>query len=353
MAVDFGDEVGGDAAGRMGSLRGLLLNLGFCLLVAGGLFLSFGVPLGHAVVVSCCIGFSIQGLSTLGAWLARGRVLLMLIMVVTVPAGVLLGYALGEVLLTGGWSQAWALQQESLLLGALFGVLGAGLFLLGTSVFSLRDSLRDARVQQLAAAKALAEAELRRLQAQIEPHFLFNTLANVRSLMRRDPAAAEQALEQLSDLFRASLQRSRNAHSTLSDELEVLERYLSLQALRMGDRLQWQLDVAPELASRVLPPLLLQPLVENALHHGIEPVAEGGRVVVRASRRGAHGMLIEVIDDGAGLAADHALSDGIGLANIRERLQALYGDDAWLEMVPAAGGGTCARLAVPATGSEA
>ena len=208
-----------------------------------------------------------------------------------------------------------------------------------------RARLERAERNALARDKALAEAELRVLQAQVEPHFLFNTLANVASLIRTHPERAARLLEQLTSLLRSSLSRTRRADGTLGDELAVVRAYLEVQASRMAGRMTYDVDVDPGLETVAVPPLLVQPLIENAVLHGIEPSATGGHVAVRAERRG-EGLRIRITDDGVGLDPDVA-GQGVGIANVRERLRAAFGDRGRLTLAEADGRGVRVDLQIP------
>lgn len=201
-----------------------------------------------------------------------------------------------------------------------------------------RERARNAELERMA-----LDAQLRSLQAQIEPHFLFNTLANVVSLIDGAPDKARRMLERLIDLLRAALAASRSQRTTLDQERALVTAYLDILSIRMGERLRYRFDLPPALAAVSLPPLSLQPLVENAVKHGLEPKVEGGTVTV--SVREVPGALqIDVDDDGLGFV-DQA-SAGVGLANLRERLAATYGERGRLtisELQP----GTRARLVLP------
>ncbi|RVU44573.1 sensor histidine kinase [Rubrivivax rivuli] len=194
------------------------------------------------------------------------------------------------------------------------------------------------------------EAQLRLLQAQIEPHFLFNTLANVQSLMDHDLPKAKQMLGSFTDYLRASLGQMRSEHSTVGQELELAQRYLQLLQGRMEDRLRFEISADEAARAQRLPPLLLQPLVENAVMHGLEPSIEGGTVQVRAQLQGGT-LRLEVQDDGLGLNAPARpgarRGNGVALSNIRERLQARFGPEARLELQAAAPQGTLARITIP------
>jgi signal transduction histidine kinase len=201
-----------------------------------------------------------------------------------------------------------------------------------------RERSRVAELQRQA-----ADAQLRSLQAQIEPHFLFNTLANVVSLIDIAPDRARQMLERLIDLLRASLAASRTERTTLGQEVALVAAYLEILSIRMGERLRFSIDVPAELASARVPPLSLQPLVENAIRHGLEPKVDGGSV--RLVARNSGGVLqLDVEDDGLGFAP--ASASGVGLTNLRDRLRSLYGDRARL-VIEELARGTRVRLTIP------
>jgi LytS/YehU family sensor histidine kinase len=173
---------------------------------------------------------------------------------------------------------------------------------------------------------------------------LFNTLANLRVLITLDPPRAQAMLDRLIAFLRSTLEASRAGTHTLADEFARLDDYLALMAVRMGPRLHAQLRLPPELAALPVPALLLQPLVENAIRHGLEPKVEGGHIELSAARDGPH-LLLAVRDSGLGWPGTPR--EGFGLAQVRERLAALYGAAARLQIGPAAGGGTLATLTLP------
>ena len=189
------------------------------------------------------------------------------------------------------------------------------------------------------------EAQLKLLQAQIEPHFLFNTLANVSSLIERDPALAKRLLERLIEWLRIALARARSDRATLGDELGMLGNLLEIMTVRFGDRLRWHIEAAPDLQQLSFPPMLLQPLVENALRHGIEPKIGGGEVRIHASRNGEQ-LRVDVADTGNGLL--EGPGTGTGLSNIRARLAALFGESGKLDLTINEAGGVTATLTLPA-----
>jgi signal transduction histidine kinase len=218
------------------------------------------------------------------------------------------------------------------------------------AVISSRERLASAKAQAEAAERAAAENQLKLLQSQLEPHMLFNTLANLRVLIGLDAAAAQQMLDRLIAYLRATLEASRLPAHPLATEYARVADYLALMAIRMGPRLQVELHLPPALATQPVPPLLLQPLVENAIKHGLEPHVAGGRLAVSAHADGEM-LVLQVRDTGIGLAQAAAATAGtrFGLAQVRERLATLHGARASLVVAPApdAEGGTVATIRLP------
>jgi signal transduction histidine kinase len=231
------------------------------------------------------------------------------------------------------------------LLVAIYGLVGGGVALRRYLQEPALHAAAD-RERELAALRLRhrdLDAHLAVLQAQIEPHFLFNTLASVRSLIATDPAAATQTIDALVDYLRATIPRIRatGADSTLGQQLEICESYLKVMATRTG-RLSHDIDAAPALRGLPFPPLLLMSLVENALKHGIEPRRGDGRVNITA-RRDGRTLVVSVVDDGVGLP--DVPGTGVGLHNVREQLRARHGDGARLELSSGAAG-TTATIAI-------
>ena len=203
--------------------------------------------------------------------------------------------------------------------------------------------------ERLAATERLAvEARLKLLTAQIEPHFLFNTLANLQALIATDPARAQTMLAHLDQYLRASLSAARSESATLGEEFALLADYLEIIAIRMGPRLSFTLDLPANLAQHALPPMLLQPLVENAIRHGLEPKIAGGHVQVTARREGAQ-LVVSIEDNGLGLSSGASLTagTGLGVAHCRERLAAAYGSAATVDIGNNPAGGATVTLRLP------
>ncbi len=199
-------------------------------------------------------------------------------------------------------------------------------------------------MRQLALQVEATQARLQLLQAQIEPHFLFNSFANVRRLLRTDTAAASGLLLDLLRYLGEALPRLRDSTSTLGREVNLTHAFLSVHAVRMGQRLCFDFDVPAELAARSVPPMSLLTLVENALKHGLQPLAEGGSIHISA--RTLDGALtLTVADDGQGMG--DACGHGTGLANLRAQLKAIYGSAASLSLRVNEPRGVTATVALP------
>lgn len=207
-----------------------------------------------------------------------------------------------------------------------------------------RDEHRAA--ERTATEKELSEARLSLLHAQIEPHFLYNTLASAQLLTRSNPPQADRMLGHLIQYLRNALPHIGESQSTLAEELERIRAYLEVLRVRMGERLAMQIEVPDDLLSTPVPTMMLQPLVENAIKHGLEPKSGGGTIWILA-RRDDGKVAITVADDGQGFGASSG-GTGIGLKNVRERLRLLYGSRASLSVVANAPAGVSATLTVPA-----
>jgi LytS/YehU family sensor histidine kinase len=231
-----------------------------------------------------------------------------------------------------------------MLIGLFFGGLGSITYFLSERIHVLDAEVKQRRLNEVEREKREVEAHLRLLQAQIEPHFLFNTLANVSSLIEVDAAQARRLLERLNDWLRVALARTRSEHATLGDELVLLENYLKILTIRFGARLRWRIEADEGVRQLPFPPMLLQPLVENAVRHGIEPKLGGGQLdIVAVLEPGV--LRVRVEDDGVGFR-DHS-GNGAGLENVRARLTALYGARGRLELASNAAGGVTAALELP------
>lgn len=296
------------------------------------------------LVVALFIGFSIGGLFLLGnRFLGSQRIrsltgLRRLVYFNGVPIlGVAIGWPLGAAV-AGYEAISWRLLEDPNALAASV-LVALALSLVFYIIFA-------SAARRLQAEKRAAEAQLRLLQGQIEPHFLFNTLANVVSLIDHDAPRAKQMLESFTDYLRSSFASLRHDQATLGSELDLVQHYLALLKTRMEERLTFSITSDPAFREACLPALLLQPLVENAIHHGLEPKVEGGHIRISAKRDG-DSLVVEVADDGMGLGTSTRRNGaGVALANLRERLQTQWGATASLTLL-ATHPGTLATLRVP------
>jgi LytS/YehU family sensor histidine kinase len=208
-----------------------------------------------------------------------------------------------------------------------------------------RRRLRDERLRNAQLETQLAQSQLQALRMQLQPHFLFNTLNAISALALADPLQARQMIARLSDFLRLTLEERHAPQVPLSRELEFLRCYLDIQRVRFQDRLGTRLEVDDDTLRAAVPNLILQPLVENALRHGLLAKAEPGHLHV-VGRRDGDQLVLRVDDDGLGLPPDGA-SEGIGLANTRARLAMLFGGNARLDLQRRDGGGTRVELRLP------
>lgn len=341
-------------------LRDAVVVLGFntlCALLLTALDLIQGYGLKQNLVYAHAIGFTTFFGCTLVIRLCRSLAAALVANFVAVSLGIPLGWAMGSLLLgepldplINGFANNW---QRIIMLVA--GVTAVWLYFSWSaerlaharaSMAALESAAETSRQQS---EKRTLAAQFQALQAQIEPHFLFNTLANLRSLIGIDQERAQFLLDQLTDWLRAALQASRREETTLRDEFDLLQHYLEIQSLRLGNRLRFSSALPGELADFRLPPLLVQPLVENAVRHGIEPTIDGGWIGLSAFAEQDH-IAISVADSGVGLSNDPSgpdAQDAVGLENIRSRLQLRYGDRASLHIQSRPEGGLIALIRVP------
>ena len=195
--------------------------------------------------------------------------------------------------------------------------------------------------------KLLMAERVETLTRQINPHFLFNTLTSISSLIRSQPETARMLIVKLSAMLRRLL-RTGEHYVTLREELASVDEYLDIEAVRFGPTLAIEKVIGPDTLDIVVPAMVLQPLVENAIKHGIERKVGGGRIAIRSTRRNHH-VILEVVDNGAGMVNTEVLgrSGGIGLRNVDERLRTIYGENYHLQLESTPGEGTCARMEIP------
>jgi signal transduction histidine kinase len=201
-------------------------------------------------------------------------------------------------------------------------------------------------VQTLELEKHLTEARLRALLHQLKPHFLFNTLNGIASLMHTDVDAADRMLVRLSELLRITMSHTGAPETPLRDEIAFIERYLDIEKIRFRNRLEVSIDIDEDALEARVPSLILQPMVENAMRHGVEPNARMGRIELRGQRQGPE-LVLTVSDNGSGIPEGGPSREGIGVANTRARLAELYGASQKFELVNRPEGGLCVRMTIP------
>ena len=323
------------------TLTYLIATLIFNTAIAGVLTMLLpAFPFLQEFIYSQCIGLSVMSVNVAVAALLRNGVTRMAVLCITLPGSVALGLTLAFHLSgVGSWSDEHIL--NTMATGLFFGLIGAIAFLMSERI---ELEVEQRKLLKGESEKRQMEAQLKMLQAQIEPHFLFNTLANVTSLIDSDPVLAKKLLERLNDWLRIALLRTRSDRATLGDELQMLENYLQIMKIRFGERLRWTIEVTEAARCCLFPPMLLQPLVENAVRHGVEPKIGGGEIVIRVNLEKAF-INIEVRDSGVGLQGDEGT--GSGLENVRARLTTLFGDAGKLALENNGQCGVTARLALP------
>jgi two-component system, LytTR family, sensor kinase len=301
----------------------------------------------HALVTSLASAYLWVPLTMLALWLAhryplgRGRLLPRLGLHLLSVTAVVVFRALAVLLLNPlvGWYATLPPLPELLLTSAQNNVF---LYTLLIGVAHAAHYASESRRRD----GQLAEARLLTLKAQIQPHFLFNTLNTIALMVRESPADAERLITRLSELFRHALEGATIHEVPLADELRFAAAYLEIEAARLEERLRIEWDIDPGALGARVPHLILQPLVENAIRHGIAPRSAAGRLRV-AARREDGKVRLQVEDDGVGLPGISRPAAGVGLANVRARIAALYGPAGELALAPTPGGGVTATLVVP------
>jgi sensor histidine kinase YesM len=312
----------------------------------------FWHPFVSAQALGLCIAYAVNAarpwdhdhpIRRLVAAVAIGTVAGLIVLVV------IKGYVIGDV--------TYRIEQARQRGGQFVGT-GISAFVLGFCVglvflFRFREAhaaqiLHQAEAARLLMSKHAVEAELKLMQAQVEPHFLFNTLASVQYLTETDPHQAGKLLSHLIEYLRAALPQLRASSTTLGKEVGLAAAYLNILKMRMGSRLAFNIDVPSDLATHPFPPNLLISLVENAIKHGVEPAANGGAITVVARHQDTQ-LQVTVTDTGRGDAAavPGEPGNGVGLSNVRERLAALYGAQGSFSLVHGTPGGTHATLSIP------
>ena len=321
----------------------------FCVLIAITTHTIWGGGLTLNLAISFGFGYSAVGSSfVLVKWFKRES------RVFEVGVSMLIAMVMGTLnahyWLNGFFGSNLSDLKSVMLLGVIFCSVCYYYFYTREQQLRADNELEVAKRRQADQEKVVVLSQLKQLQSQIEPHFLFNTLATINVLIESDSAKAKLMLEKLTDLLRVTLKNSRTEQSNIAQEVDLLDAYLNIQKIRLDERLTFSIETNDISEQQVIPPFLIQPLVENALTHGIEPKAAGGEVNIRIVQQDDQ-MKIEVSDSGVGLKTPSiAAGHGVGLSNIRQRIETLYGDKASLTIIEQATGGVVSTILLPLIG---
>jgi len=330
------------------TVRRVLAVTALSAVAATGVLWFFTNTFLELLLIALCVGYMSMVLFTVATNLRHAplpREAMQVLAVVmgsvlgTLLAGVLRGHDIGRMLSERLWGASVTMS-----LG-----IGIGCVVVAAAILREKQARAEARLHRAEAErqqleKNILEAKLQLMQAQVEPHFLFNTLANVQHLVENDAPAASRMLESLIQYLRAALPQMREATTTLGREIEMARAFLEIHRIRMGSRLEYTIDAPTHLLRMPFPPMMLLSLVENALKHGVDPCCESVTVTLRATH--ADGRLaVSVADTGEGIVPKKG--GGVGLANIRERLKALYGPDARILLEENQPRGVIASIEVP------
>jgi sensor histidine kinase YesM len=281
------------------------------------------------LIMSQSFGVSIYSIIHFLFWVFKpGKMAsVVFIVMIGIAGGTLIGLQIGSFVLWRIfsivlWQQGRGLLQ-TIILVITFGSVASYFFYSKARLRISQEVIQQERIKRLSSEKEALEANLRLLQAQIEPHFLFNTLSNVLSLIDTDPTDGKSMLLDLIHYLRTSLSRTFPDTITLDQEMDMIKAYLNIQKIRMGERLQFTIELSEAARQHPFPPMLLQPLVENAVKHGLEPKMEGGEIMIKAAEENDL-IRIEVTDTGNGFSSFH--NTGVGIGNVRERIKLLYGE---------------------------
>jgi len=305
----------------------VLINTIIALLLLG---IGFAERLGDSFIYSQLIGFCIftSVRSCYVIFKNLRPVIQLFIIFLALALGALCGMGLANIMLADGplmfdvWLGRFNLQV--LFVSLLCGTVVSYLFISQKKIQEINAIAQEEKIRRLDQEKQAVEMELKFLQAQVEPHFLFNTLSNIHTLLSSDSVAASKMLLNLTDYLRTSLLLSRKEKITVKDELKMLSDYLEIFKIRMGPRLKYEIEVEEKAAGMAIPPMLIQPLVENCIKHGLEPSVEGGKIFIAVTLR--ESMLnVEIADTGKGITEER--SPGVGTTSVCDRIQSIYGEN--------------------------
>ena len=332
------------------TLRRVLAVTAICIVATGAVVWLFLNTYFDLLVSALCVGYTSMVLFTIAGNIRQTRIKRENMQVLAIIAGSFLGTVIAGVVKGRDLTQMFTERLSGVSITMGLGV-GIGCVVIAALLLREKHARDQARLLQAEAErhrleKNFLEARLQLMQAQVEPHFLFNTLANVQHLVETDPAAAGRMLQSLIDYLRAALPQMRESTTSLGREIDMARAFLEINRVRMGARLDFAIDVPESLKCKPFPPMMLISLVENAVKHGVDPCCECSSITIRAAE--ADGRLkVSVADTGEGIRPRKGT--GVGLANIRERLKALHGSAAKLVLEENAPRGVVASIEVPAS----
>jgi signal transduction histidine kinase len=331
------------------TVRRVLVVTVICATAAAMVVRGFLNTYSDLLVSALCVGYTSMVLFTVAGNIRQSRVPREVVQVAAIVVGSFLGTMLAGVVKGRDVRLMFTERLDGVLitmgLGIGFGCVVVAWFILREKHARDQERLMRGESERHRLEKSILEARLQLMQAQVEPHFLFNTLANVQHLVETDPPEAARVLDSLIRYLRAALPQMRESTTNLGREIEMARAFLEINRVRMGSRLQFAIEVPDALKPRAFPPMMLISLVENAVKHGVDPCCECGTITIRA-HEGDGRLRVSVEDTGEGIKPKKG--GGVGLSNIRERLKALYGTSARLVIEERAPRGVVASIEVPA-----
>ena len=331
------------------TIRRVLVITAVSAAAAGAVVWTFLNTYRDLLVSALCVGYANMLLFTVAGNIRTSRIPREARQILAIVVGSFLGTVLAGLVkgrdLRMMFTERLAGVSITMGLGVGFGCVVVAMFILREKHARDRERLMRAEAERHQLEKNVLEAKLALMQAQVEPHFLFNTLANVQHLVETDPPEAARVLESLIRYLRAALPQMRESATNLGREIDMARAFLEINRVRMGARLQFEIDVPDALKHRPFPPMMLISLVENAVKHGVDPCCECGSITIRAAE-GEGTLRVSVEDSGEGIKPKKG--GGVGLANIRDRLKALYGSSARLVIEERVPRGVVASIEVPA-----
>ena len=329
--------------------RRVLVVTAICAVAAAMVVRSFLNTYPDLLVSALCVGYTSMLLFTVAGNVRQSRLPREVVQVGAIVVGSFVGTVLAGIVKGRDIRHMFGERLEGVSitmgLGIGFGCVVVAWYILREKHARERERMMRAEAERHQLEKNVLEARLALMQAQVEPHFLFNTLANVQHLVETDPPEASRVLDSLIKYLRAALPQMRESTTNLGRELEMARAFLEINRVRMGSRLQFAIEVPETLKTHAFPPMMLISLVENAVKHGVDPCCDCGTITIRA-REDEGRLRVSVEDTGEGIKPKKG--GGVGLANIRERLKALYGTSARLVIEEREPRGVVASIEVPA-----